>query len=295
MCEWIREPFDSRRPDVVTSFLLIQQHQTSPPTLSSRILHHGDDMLLPIGDERIKGAPLAWVTYLLILANLVVFVALQGAGTNEEFTYGYSVIPQEIVTGEDLTEPQQVEFRGESVEIPQYPGPSPIYLTLLTAMFMHGGILHLLGNLLYLWIFGDNVEHRFGALPFLVFYLVSGLAATGAQVALDPTSVIPTLGASGAISGILGAYLVLFPKNRVYAILFYFVVSIPAAIAIGLWIVFQLFAGWGSMTAGEEALGGVAYGAHIGGFFTGVILAAFMRLRIREEKSNIYTRFGRGG
>lgn len=248
-------------------------------------------MLIPIGDQNVRGAPLAWVTYLLILANLVVFFVFQGMGANQEFTYGYSVIPQQIVTGEDLTTPQSVEFQGQTVEVPQHPGPSPIYLTLITAMFMHAGFLHLFGNLLYLWIFGDNVEHRFGALPFIGFYFASGIVATVVQVALDPSSVIPNLGASGAISGVLGAYLVLFPKNRVHAIFFYFIVSIPAVIAIGLWIAFQLLAGWSAIAGTEQALGGVAYGAHIGGFFAGVVLATIMRFIIRKEKSNVYSRY----
>jgi membrane associated rhomboid family serine protease len=250
-------------------------------------------MLLPIGDENVKGAPPAWVTYLLIIANLVVFFVFQGAGTNEEFTYGYSVIPQEIVTGEDFTAPQTVEFQGQTVQVPQHPGPSPIYLTILTAMFMHGGLLHLFGNLLYLWIFGDNVEHRFGPLPFIGFYLFSGIAATLVQIALDPSSVIPNLGASGAISGVLGAYLVLYPRNRVRAILFNFIVSVPAIVAIGVWIVMQLFAGWGTFSSDGDALGGVAYGAHIGGFFAGMILATIMRLFIKGEKPNIYSRYER--
>jgi membrane associated rhomboid family serine protease len=249
------------------------------------------DMLIPIGDENVRGAPLAWVTYLLLLANVGVFFYFQEMGTNEEFTYGYSVIPQQIVTGDDFTTPQQVEHQGQTVEVPQYPGPSPIYLTLITAMFMHAGFFHLFGNLLYLWIFGDNVEHRFGALPFIGLYLLSGLVATIVQVLLDPSSVIPNLGASGAVSGVLGAYLVLFPKNRVHAIFFFFIISIPAVIAIGLWIVFQLVAGWGALTAGDQALGGVAYGAHVGGFFAGMILATVMRFIIKKEKSNIYSRY----
>src|SRR5690625_637202 len=193
-------------------------------------------MLLPIGDENRRASRPAWVTYLLIAANFAVFFFLQQGGLNEAFTYGWSVVPLEITTGTDLTAPRPITVGGQTVEIPHHPGPTPIYLTLITAMFMHGGYLHLFGNMLYMWIFGDNVEHRFGARAFLAFCLLSGLAATAAQIALDPTGVIPNLGASGAISGVLGAYLVLFPKNRVYALLFYFVVSVPAVVAIGMWI-----------------------------------------------------------
>lgn len=246
-------------------------------------------MLLPIGDENRRASRPAWVTYLLIAANFAVFFFLQQGGLNEAFTYGWSVVPLEITTGTDLTAPQPITVGGQTVEIPHHPGPTPIYLTLITAMFMHGGYLHLFGNMLYLWIFGDNVEHRFGARAFLAFYLLSGLAATAAQIALDPTGIIPNLGASGAISGVLGAYLVLFPKNRVYALLFYFVVSVPAVVAIGMWIVFQFINGLGSIAVSQESVGGVAYGAHIGGFFAGIILATIMRFVIKEERPNIYS------
>jgi membrane associated rhomboid family serine protease len=202
------------------------------------------------------------------------------------------VIPYELVTGEDLVEPVGVSVGGETVAVPQAPGPAPIYLTILSAMFMHGGFAHLFGNLLYLWIFGDNVEHRFGAIPFLFFYLGSGLVATVAQVALDPGSVIPNLGASGAISGVLGAYLVLFPRNKVYAIFFFTVISIPAIVAIGLWIVLQFINGYGAIALSQETLGGVAYGAHIGGFFAGIVLATIMRLFIRsKERPNVFSRY----
>src|SRR5690606_38565516 len=127
--------------------------------------------------------------------------------------------------------------------IPQEPGPNPIQLTILSAMFMHGGWLHLGGNMLYLWIFGDNVEHRVGAWKFLAFYLVSGIVATFAQIAVHPEAVIPNLGASGAISGVLGAYLVLFPRNRVNAVFFFRIVSLPAVVVIGFWALLQVIDG----------------------------------------------------
>ncbi len=247
-------------------------------------------MLFPIGDDDRKLSGPGYVSIALILANIAVFFLLQEAGRNEPFVYGYSVIPQEITTGVDLTETQFRTVGGERIGIPQAPGPRPIFLTILTAMFMHGGFAHLFGNMLYLWIFGDNVEHRFGRLPFLVFYLVSGLAATFAQVALDPQGVVPNLGASGAISGVLGAYLVLFPRNRVHAIFFYTVISIPALVAIGLWIVFQFINGYGAVMVSEETVGGVAYGAHIGGFAAGAALGLAARLFLRERPS-AYTRF----
>lgn len=242
-------------------------------------------MLLPIGDDDRKLSGPAFVTWILVAANLAVFFLLQQAGANQSFTYGWSIIPHEIVNGVDLTGSAEVSVGGRSVTIPQAPGPSPIYLTILSAMFMHGGFAHLFGNLLYLWIFGDNVEHRFGAGTYLGFYLVCGLAATLAQVALSPESVVPNLGASGAISGVLGAYIVLFPKNRVQAIFFYYLVSIPAAVAIGVWIVFQFFNGLGSVAVSQETVGGVAYAAHIGGFLAGVVLALILRQIVPERRN----------
>lgn len=246
-------------------------------------------MLFPISDDDRGLSGPAFVTIGLVLANLAVFFLLQQAGANEAFTYGWSVIPQEITEGVDLTTGQTLMVQGQRITIPQAPGPSPIYLTVLAAMFMHGGYMHLFGNLLYLWIFGDNVEHRFGALAFLGLYLASGVVATFAQIALNPDGVVPNLGASGAISGVLGAYLVLFPRNRVRAIFFYVIVSVPAVVAIGLWIAFQFFNGFGAIMVSEETAGGVAYGAHIGGFFAGVLLALILRTVIKNERDGAYT------
>ncbi|GIV61816.1 MAG: hypothetical protein KatS3mg044_0682 [Rhodothermaceae bacterium] len=246
-------------------------------------------MLFPIGDDDRKLTRPAYVTTGLILTNLLVYFVFQQAGANMAFMYGWSVIPLEITTGIDLIEPVAVQVGGALVQVPQAPGPSPIYLTILSAMFMHGGLMHLFSNLLYLWIFGDNVEHRFGGGVFLLFYLVSGVAATLAQVYLDPEGVVPNLGASGAISGVLGAYLVLFPRNRVYAIfMFFFVVSVPAVLAIGLWIVLQFIDGWGAIMMSEQTLGGIAYGAHIGGFFAGVLMALVLRKVLREEPEHVF-------
>lgn len=247
-------------------------------------------MLFPIGDDDRKLSGPAYLTIILLISNLAVFFLLQDFGANEEFTYGWSVVPLEIATGTDITSPQTVTINGQSIEIPQAPGPTPIYLTLLAAMFMHGGIAHLFGNMLYLWIFGDNVEHRFGSLTFLLLYLTSGLAGTFAQIALDPDSIIPSLGASGAISGILGAYIVLFPRNRVYSVFFFTIISIPAIVAIGIWILFQLLNGYGAMVLSQETAGGIAYGAHIGGFFTGAILALVLRMFIKKERRSVLTR-----
>ncbi len=248
-------------------------------------------MLFPISDDDHDVKGFAPITIGLILMNLAVFFLLQGAGKNEAFVYGWSVIPFEITNGIDLVTPQSIDIEGQRQSIPQEPGPTPIYLTVFSAMFMHGGYMHLFGNLLYLWIFGDNVEIRFGAMPFLGFYLLSGVVATFAQIFLDPSGVIPNLGASGAISGVLGAYMVLFPRNRVHAIFLWSIISIPAIVAIGVWIVMQLVSGWGSLVAAEGAVGGVAYGAHIGGFFAGVVLAFIMRVLIKKEPEDPFKRY----
>ncbi len=246
-------------------------------------------MLLPIGDDDRDLTGYAYVTTALIVINLAFFFLLQGAGSDTDFTYGWSAVPYEITTGEDLTDPVVTEIAGRSVQIPQSPGPAIIYLTIFTAMFMHGGFGHLFGNLLYLWIFGDNVEHRFGWKVFLGFYLTSGIAATFTQIMLNPDSMIPTLGASGAISGVLGAYMVLFPRNKVYALFFFRIITVPALVAIGLWILFQVFSGWGALTAAGETGGGVAYGAHIGGFVAGVVMAMILRFVIKEEPKSRYS------
>jgi membrane associated rhomboid family serine protease len=240
--------------------------------------------MFPLFDENEPGQGIAWVTLGLIAVNVAVFLFLQQAGGDNTFTYGYSTIPFEITHGVDLINPTPVKIGLEPGFIPQAPGPSPIYLTLLTSMFMHGGWLHIGGNMLFLWIFGDNVEHRVGPIVYLVFYLVAGVIASLAQVWVGPNSTIPSLGASGAISGVLGAYLVLFPRNRVTVFLLRFLVVVPAIVAIGLWAVFQFVSGLGSVAVTAET-DGVAYMAHIGGFLTGIVAgflfaAIFPRRRV---------------
>lgn len=249
-------------------------------------------MLFPISDDDRDLMSPAWVTISLLVANVLVFLYQL---VDPAFTAAFSAVPREITGNVDLIEASIVRSPRGPIEIPQAPGPWPIQLTLLTSMFMHGGWAHLGGNMLYLWIFGDNVEHRFGGMKFLVFYLVSGLAASLAQIALAPDSVIPTLGASGAISGILGAYLVLFPRNQVMAVFLFRIVSIPAVFVLGLWAVTQFFSGVGSLEHAGTT-GGVAYAAHIGGFVAGVVAGVIARFTIREEPPtafrDIYDRRG---
>ena len=157
---------------------------------------------------------------------------------------------------------------GNEGRITLYPTPLPVYFNFLTSMFMHGGIAHILGNMLFLWIFGDNLENLLGHVRYAIFYLLSGFAAAVAQVIMGPDSVIPMLGASGAISGVLGGYILLFPTRQVRAIIFNFFTTVPAYVAIGIWIVYQIVLGY--MT--PAGTGGVAYMAHIGGFAAGLVL-----------------------
>jgi membrane associated rhomboid family serine protease len=224
--------------------------------------------MLPLADQNLRDRGPAYVTLALIAINVLVFLFLQLP--SEAFTYGWAAVPQEITRGVDIVGDVRVGPPGQQVTIPLAPGPDPIQLTLLSSMFMHGGWLHLGGNMLFLWIFGDNVEHAIGRLRYLGFYLVAGLVGSLAHILVDPDALIPSLGASGAISGVLGAYIVLFPHNRVLVLLFRFVVWVPAIVAIGLWAVLQFVGGIGQIAVTEQT-GGVAYMAHIGGFVAGVI------------------------
>jgi membrane associated rhomboid family serine protease len=238
-------------------------------------------MLFPIADENYDRRTTPVVNYVLILLNVLVFVFLQGFGTNEKFTYAFSTVPYEIIHNEDVKQPVVIEdFRGRPIgRIGLQPTPIPVFLTLITSMFMHGGVAHIFGNMLFLFIFGDNIEDRLGHLRYSVFYLVCGVLAglshvfTTAALAgnNEASMLVPSLGASGAISGVLGAYILLFPTRRVTVLISWFVTQVPAFIAIGLWFVFQLISGLGVLGSGS-AQGGVAYAAHIGGFIAGLVL-----------------------
>ncbi len=233
--------------------------------------------MFPTGDDNIPGKGPGIVTILFIGINLLVFLFLQGAGSNEDFTYGYAAIPAEITTGEDLTATQVVETSSGPVEVPQAPGPNPIFLTLLTSMFMHAGWLHLIGNMLFLWVFGDNVEHTISRALYVIFYLLAGVIGALAQILISSDSPIPSLGASGAVSGVLGAYLVLFPRNRVRVFVGLRQAVVPAMVMIGMWALFQFINGIGAFAVAEETTGGVAYMAHIGGFVVGLMAGAIAR------------------
>jgi membrane associated rhomboid family serine protease len=204
-------------------------------------------MLFPFGDDNSSSRTIPVVTYALIALNVLVFGIELNQGA--PFIRTWAVVPRQLVAN-------------PSAEIP----------TIFMAMFMHAGWMHLLGNMLFLWIFGDNVEDRLGRAKFLIFYLVCGIVATLAQVAVSAESSIPSLGASGAISGVLAGYLVLFPKGQIKVLMRGGVVALPALVVIGLWIVLQLISGIGSFTHSAQT-GGIAYMAHIGGFVAGLALA----------------------
>lgn len=241
------------------------------------------------------------MTLLLILVNVVVYFGLQGGGIThgprDAQVLDYGAVPYQVAhpskqcgttatleggapleTGGALVcEGEQVQLQGGgSAAVAQVDadGRGSVWLTLVTSMFLHGGLLHLLGNMLFLWIFGATVEDSMGRLRYLLFYLLGGLAAIGLQVAVDPSSTVPTIGASGAIAAVLGGYILLYPRARVVSIVFlillFTVIEFPAWLLLGLWFAEQAVVGATSLgdVAGEG--GGIAYFAHVGGFLFGL-------------------------
>ena len=215
-------------------------------------------MFLPIGDDQVRGGFTPHLAYGLIVVNVAIFIYQSSLEPFqiEQFLTTYGSIPKEISSGED-------------------------YFTLLTSMFLHGGFMHLAGNMLFLWIFADNVEASVGSKVFLVVYLLSGLAAHFGQIWFDPDSNVPMVGASGALAGIMGAYLVMFPRSQVRGYLFVFRVALPAFAFLIFWFVQQSFSGYASLQAAHEQGGGVAWWAHIGGFLFGVLAGFWMRRNFR--------------
>jgi membrane associated rhomboid family serine protease len=223
-------------------------------------------MLFPLGDDNTDRQTTPYVVYGLIALNALVWLLQLSQG--DAFTGGYAAIPFEITQNRDLVGPDVIDVGSQELAIRQYPGPVPIQFTLLSAMFMHGSWMHIIGNMLYLWIFGDQIEDELGHVKFVVFYLICGLVATFAHIVLDPSSHIPSLGASGAIAGVLGAYLVRHPKRSVRVLAFRVITTLPAFIVLGGWIAIQIF----SQITPYGTSSGVAYMAHIGGIVAGVIL-----------------------
>lgn len=229
--------------------------------------------MMPIGDDNTGRTRTPIVNYILIAINIIVFIFAQGMGSNEAFLMSYSTVPREILTGTDI------------VTGPLGASPEPVYLTILTSMFMHGSWMHLGGNMLYLWIFGDNLENVMGHVKYLVFYLLCGALASLAHVfassILQSGLDIPSLGASGAISGVLGGYMVLFPKNQVRVFALRSIINVSALVALGIWIAMQVISWFGviGQETGDGQGGGVAFAAHVGGFLAGIILVKFFASR----------------
>lgn len=211
-------------------------------------------MIFPIGDTQVQGGYKPYVSYTFIVINILVFLyeVSIGAATNH-FILTYGSIPIEITSGVD-------------------------YFTLFTSMFLHGGWMHLIGNMLFLWVFADNIEAKIGSTRFLLFYLIGGLMASLAHIISDPNSQIPSVGASGAIAAVMGAYLIMFPKSKIkmLVIVFFRSFEIPAFLFLGFWIGQQLISGFGSL-AEKADVGGVAWWAHIGGFVFGLLAGFYFK------------------
>ncbi len=226
-------------------------------------------MVFPLSDDNSDRQRVPWITWSLITANVLVFVLFQQGGTNDSVTLAFCQVPAEIMSGQDIvTEPsiREVEYEGQQYQI-SVPGlrptPIPVYLTLLTGIFLHGGWMHLLGNMWFLFIFGDNVEDDMGHARYLIYYLAAGVLASLAFVFLNARgddALTPCLGASGAISGVLGGYLVLHPNRRVSVILFRFIMDVPGYVAVGIYFLMQVVLGLSDTGVG------VAYSAHVSGF-----------------------------
>ena len=227
--------------------------------------------MLPLKDS-IPTRRTAWVTILLIVVNVGVYFGLQGggilSGPNESTVVDWGAIPYEITHPGDRCDEvgQAIACEGQEGVTGDASDQPATWVTVFAAMFMHGSILHLAGNMLFLWIFGNNIEDSMGKVRFVVFYLLGGIAALALQVVMEPNAAVPTIGASGAIAAVLGGYLVLYPRARVIT-----VIELPAMLVLGFWFLQQIVFGaleWGTPGGGG---GGVAYFAHIGGFAFGLL------------------------
>ena len=238
--------------------------------------------MIPLSNPDIRRVRFPYLTIALITFNATVFLfeLTLGSADRSAFFYRWGLIPAELAKGADfkglLTEAGVLDIDSS---------PLPAWGTVFTSMFIHGGFLHFAGNMLFLWVFGATVEDRLGHLLFVLLYLATGVAAAWTQVAMDLEGRVPTIGASGAIAGVLGAYLVLYPGSRINTlVIFYFItmIRIPAVYLLGAWFLLQLFNGVGSLGPSAQASGGVAFWAHVGGFIAG-LLAVVIYLLLRRE------------
>ncbi len=222
-------------------------------------------MIFPIGDDQIQGGAKPIVSYSFLALNILVFLYQFSLQTNSgdtasDFVFEWGAIPQEISHGIDLQ-------------------------TLFSSIFLHGGWMHLIGNMLFLWVFADNIEAVIGSVRFFIFYMLGGILAGLTQVVLDPSSTIPCVGASGAIAAVLGAYLVMFPgsKIKILFLLFFQTFQLPALVFLGFWGLQQLWSGFGTLGTGSASDSGVAVWAHIGGFVFGVLTGFLLRNTVKEQ------------
>ena len=223
-------------------------------------------MIFPIGDDQVRGGAFPLFSYIFIALNVLVFFYQSSMVIDdlEKFIFEYGSIPSETMNGQD-------------------------YFTLVTSMFLHGGWMHLIGNMLFLWVFADNIEQIIGNFHFVIFYFLGGLAAHGAHIFFNMESTIPTVGASGAISAVLGAYLVMFPssKIKILVVMFFRSFRVPALLFLGFWIAQQLFSGFASLGPETADTAGVAWWAHIGGFAFGVV-AGFVYKSLMQDRIDQY-------
>lgn len=235
--------------------------------------------MFPISDDNPRRHKLPYINIALIAINILVFLYELGLrGVDQDlFFFRYGLIPTQLVhdplSGNAFLLGRQL-FESEI----------PSWATLFTSMFIHGGVLHILGNMVFLWVFGDNIEDRMGHVPYLVFYIAMGVVAAFAQVAINVNSEVPTIGASGAIAGVLGAYLVLYPFRQVRTLVIFFLITfvrLPAALLLGFWIILQFFNGVLAISTVQS--GGVAYWAHIGGFVGGMVVVAVLNVFVWRQ------------
>ena len=250
--------------------------------------------MIPLKDD-IPTRAFPVLTVLIIVINVVVYFGFEHGGLNlgdrgQQRVVEYGAIPYEIThPGKECGETPQggVACEGQQGVAGRAPDQPPTWLTALTSMFMHGGLLHLAGNMLFLWIFGNNIEDSMGKARFVAFYILGGLAALAAQTIIDPNAAVPTVGASGAIAAVLGGYALLYPRARVltliFIIIFFTIIEIPALLVLGLWFLIQVFYGASQLGQPLGGSGGVAYFAHIGGFAFGLLLIRLFANRVHED------------
>ena len=259
--------------------------------------------MIPLSDPDIHRLRTPYVTGALVAASVLVFLYQLSLNQVESFlfTYRFGAIPAEVLGRDQLGQAPVLTVIG--VRLLDVISPVPDWVTMFTSMFMHAGFLHLAGNMLYLWTFGKTIEDRFGHFPYLVFYLVAGIVAAVAQSLVDPDSLVPMVGASGAVAGVLGAYLLLYPLSRINTLVIFgliMTIPVPAVILLGIWVAIQYFNGVASLGPEVAASGGVAYFAHLGGFAFGLVVALGLvavtgGVQLASAVSSWRARLGRSG